>query len=141
MEHLCTLVEPVYILMPVSRRVIGLSKQSALTVWLLRNSTQRTCNLYIFSLDLKEIVIVGLNFAELGNKIMNNFISNRCQNLQDGLYSDPSNCASMFWCSNGYLQRGTCPSGQLFDADLGLCNFFMSAHRFSLQLSVQCTIF
>ena len=72
MEHLCILVEPVYILMPVSRRVIGLSKQSALTVWLLRNSTQRTCNLYIFSLDLKENVIVGVNLTYLGNKIMNN---------------------------------------------------------------------
>ena len=59
----------------------------------------------------------------------------RCKTLPDGLYSDPGNCARMFWCSNGHLSKMNCPAGQLFDADLGVCNFFMSAHRYLSKLS------
>ena len=58
-----------------------------------------------------------------------------CQHLEDGLYSDPADCSQMFSCSDGHLNRMSCPYGQFFNADLGVCTFLNPGSRCSMGSS------
>ena len=50
-----------------------------------------------------------------------------CQTIYDGLYSDPSDCSRMFWCSRGVQSKLSCPNGQFFDTYTGSCSFYASS--------------
>ncbi|KAK7483790.1 hypothetical protein BaRGS_00025006 [Batillaria attramentaria] len=45
-----------------------------------------------------------------------------CEDIPDGLYADPYDCAYFIHCSNGMRYRKMCAPGTAFSPDVGLCD-------------------
>nr|KAG5697168.1 hypothetical protein BaRGS_002177 [Batillaria attramentaria] len=45
-----------------------------------------------------------------------------CEDIPDGLYADPYDCAYFIHCSNGMRYRKMCAPGTAFNPDVGLCD-------------------
>lgn len=46
-----------------------------------------------------------------------------CDELEDGLMSDPKNCASYFMCRRGVKYRLHCSEGTLYDMTTSICRY------------------
>merc|ERR1719210_197807 len=61
-------------------------------------------------------------------KVQGTKVANECNQMSNGLYSEPSNCQSAYWCINGQKMAVHCPHGLYFDPAHGNCNFY-AAYR------------
>lgn len=58
-----------------------------------------------------------------------------CTGRPDGLYADPSDCRTMFWCTNGAAFRSACPDGQFFDPEVSTCHHYAAFRCLKAVLS------
>ena len=49
---------------------------------------------------------------------------NYCETKSDGLYSNPNDCQSMFWCQNGRAYKSICPYGMYYDPISSVCSVY-----------------
>ena len=49
---------------------------------------------------------------------------NFCETKSDGLYSNPNDCQSMFWCQKGQASKSVCPYGMFYDPISSVCSFY-----------------
>ena len=49
---------------------------------------------------------------------------NFCETKRDGLYSNPNDCQSMFWCQNGQAYKSICPYGMYYDPISSVCSIY-----------------